>query len=39
VEIKCGTPPMAPPAGMSCKAPERLTWLTRNGVSSFQCMR
>jgi hypothetical protein len=39
VEIKCGVPPTAAPAGMTCKAPEQLTYLTRNGASSFQCLR
>ncbi|MFT3725031.1 MAG: hypothetical protein QM773_15785 [Hyphomonadaceae bacterium] len=39
VEINCGTPPMAPPAGLQCTSPEALTWLTRNGTSSFVCMK
>ncbi|HVY89337.1 MAG TPA: hypothetical protein VG942_10745 [Hyphomonadaceae bacterium] len=39
VEIKCGQPPMAPPAGLKCTAPEQLTFLTRNGVANFTCMK
>lgn len=39
VEINCGPPPAPVPAGMSCKAGEQLTYLTRNGASSYQCMK
>ncbi|HOY80309.1 MAG TPA: hypothetical protein PLN33_21025 [Hyphomonadaceae bacterium] len=39
VEIKCATPPMAPPANLKCVSPEVLTWLTRNGTSSYVCMK
>ncbi len=39
VEIKCGAPPMAPPASLKCTSPEVLTWLTRNGTSSYVCMK
>jgi hypothetical protein len=39
MEINCGPPPAPIPAGMSCKAGEQLTYLTRNGASSYQCMK
>jgi hypothetical protein len=39
VEIKCAAPPMAPPASLKCASPEVLTWLTRNGTSSYVCMK
>jgi hypothetical protein len=39
VEIKCGAPPSAPPASLKCTAPDQLTYLTRNGVSNFVCMK
>jgi hypothetical protein len=39
VEINCGPPPAPVPSGMSCKAGEQLTYLTRNGSSSYQCMK
>lgn len=39
VEIKCAAPPMAPPVSLKCTSPEVLTWLTRNGTSSYVCMK
>jgi len=38
VEIKCGRPPTAPPAGLRCNPPQQVAYLTRNGVSDFRCM-
>jgi hypothetical protein len=39
VEIKCGPSPAPVPTGMTCKPGEQLTYLTRNGASSYQCMK